>query len=118
MSENRPVGAREERLAGNEALFREVNERVAEVADHFVEGASAESFKFTCECGSATCTDEIAMTLAEYEEVRAVPTHFAVAPGHELPQIEKVVKRTSSYLVVEKQEEDAEEVARETDPRS
>jgi hypothetical protein len=112
------VGAREERLAGNEALFREVNERVAEVADHFVEGATAESFTFTCECGSATCTEEIAMTLAEYEEVRTVPTHFAVVPGHDLPQIEKVVKRTSSYLVVEKQEEDAEEVARETDPRT
>jgi hypothetical protein len=31
------MGAREERLAGNEALFREVNERVAEVAEHFIE---------------------------------------------------------------------------------
>jgi hypothetical protein len=29
------VGAREESLAGNEALFREVNERVAEVATQF-----------------------------------------------------------------------------------
>ena len=29
------VGAREERLAGNEALFREVNERVAEVATRY-----------------------------------------------------------------------------------
>jgi hypothetical protein len=47
-----------------------------------------------------------------------VPTHFAVVPGHELPQIERVVKRTSNHLVVEKQEEDAEEVARETDPRT
>jgi hypothetical protein len=80
------VGAREERLAGNEALFREVNERVAEVADHFVEGATAESFTFTCECGSATCTEEIAMTLAEYEEVRTVPTHFAVVPGMICPR--------------------------------
>jgi len=31
------VGARDERLAGNEALFREVNERVAEVATEFIE---------------------------------------------------------------------------------
>src|SRR4029450_4246122 len=31
------VGAREEHLARNEALFREVNERVAEVATHFIE---------------------------------------------------------------------------------
>ena len=35
MTENGPVGAREERFAANEALFREVNERVAEIASHY-----------------------------------------------------------------------------------
>jgi hypothetical protein len=34
---NAHVGAREERLAGNEALFREVNERVSEVATHYID---------------------------------------------------------------------------------
>ena len=48
------VGAREERLAGNEALFREVNERVAEVATQFIEAeTSTETVDFTCECGRA-----------------------------------------------------------------
>lgn len=113
------MGAREERLAANEALFREVNERVAEVAEHFIEVEStAEYFKFTCECGSATCTEQIAMTMVEYEALRAVPTHFAVVDGHDLPEIERVVERHQRYLVVEKQEEDAVEVARETDPRT
>jgi len=113
------VGARDERLAGNEALFREVNERVAEVAEEFVEVESTpDQFKFTCECGNATCTEEIAMTLVEYEALRAVPTHFAVVDGHEVPEIERVVERNPSYLVVEKQEEEAEEVARGTDPRT
>jgi hypothetical protein len=37
------VGAREERLAQNEALFREVNERVTEVATHFIEGGRERS---------------------------------------------------------------------------
>ena len=32
--------------------------------------------------------------LAAYEEVRADPTMFVVAPGHELPEIEEVVRRT------------------------
>jgi hypothetical protein len=113
------VGARDERLAGNEALFREVNERVAGVAEQFVEVEStAESFKFTCECGRAACTEQIAMTLVEYEALRAVPTHFAVVDGHELPEVERVVERHPSYLVVEKQDEEAEQVARETDPRT
>jgi hypothetical protein len=45
------VGAREERLAGNEALFREVNERVAEVASHYEVETRTGAVDFTCECG-------------------------------------------------------------------
>ena len=58
------------------------------------------------------------MTVDEYEAVRANATQFAVAPGHEIPDIERVVARQPSYFVVEKQDPDAEEVARETDPRT
>jgi hypothetical protein len=68
--------------------------------------------------GNATCTEEIAMTLEEYEALRAVPNHFAVVDGHVLPEIERVVERKPSYLVVEKQEEEAVEVAHKTDPRT
>jgi hypothetical protein len=113
------MGARDERLAGNEALFREVNERVAEVAQHFVEGAAtADRVAFTCECGRASCTEPVAMTVVEYEAVRSEATHFAVVPGHEVPDIERVVSRHPNYLVVVKHDPDAEEVARETDPRT
>jgi hypothetical protein len=41
-----------------------------------------------------------------------------VAPGHEIPDIERVVARHPSYFVVEKQDPDAAEVARESDPRT
>ena len=111
--------SRDERLAANEALFREVNERVAEIAMHFVEGGSdTEGVDFACECGSADCSEPIPMTVGEYEAVRAEPTHFAVAPGHERREIESVIERYPSYFVVEKSDEDAQEVARETDSRT
>jgi hypothetical protein len=45
-------------------------------------------------------------------------TRFAVVPGHELPEIEMVVERHAGYLVVEKRQADAQEVAFETDTRS
>jgi hypothetical protein len=112
------VGAREERLGTNEALFREVNERVAKVAEHFLPSETATAVNFSCECGDGACTEQIAMTVAEYEAVRAKATQFAVAPGHEVPDIERVVARHPSYFVVEKQDPDAEEVARKTDPRT
>ena len=113
------MGAREERLGANEALFREVNERVAEVAERFIAGETGDGrFNFSCECGDRGCTEQIALTVGEYEAVRAEATRFAVVPGHEVPDIERVVERNPRYLVVEKQDPDAEEVARETDPRT
>ena len=113
------VSERDQRLAGNEALFREVNERVAEVATHFVEVETrGEQINFACECGRATCAEPITMTLAEYEAIRAQSTHFAVVPQHEQLEIEVVIERHPTYFVVEKNEPDAEEVARETDPRA
>jgi hypothetical protein len=112
------VAARDERLAGNEALFREVNERVAEVATHFLDTSTDEAIEFICECVRPGCAELMPMTAAEYEAIRAESTRFAVAPGHEDTEIERVIERYPAYLVVEKRDEEAQEVARETDPRA
>lgn len=113
------MGSREERLGENEALFREVNERIAEVAEEFLEiGATDTPVEFNCECGAADCTEQISLTLVEYEALRSEPTRFAVVSGHEVPDVERVIDRQPNYLVVEKVDDDAEEVARESDPRS
>ena len=113
------MGARDKRLGANEALFREVNERVADVAEHFIEiETSISPVDFNCECGIGDCTEQIPMTLAEYEDIRANPRRFAVVPGHELPEIESVVEKHPAYSVVEKDDPEAEEVALETDPRT
>lgn len=110
---------RDYRLGQNEALFREVNERILEVAGHFFEaGEEGSRISFVCECGYPTCAEQIPMTLAEYEHVRSEPIWFVVVPGHELPEIERVLERLPSYLVVEKTDPEAEGAARETDPRA
>ena len=91
---------------------------MAEVATEFIEvETNTEGVNFTCECGRAGCAEPIAMTLAEYEAIRAESTRFAVAPQHEQPEIEIVIEQRPSYFVVEKRGRDAQEVARETDPR-
>ena len=118
MTDNGPVGAREERFASNEALFREVNERVAEVASRYEVETRTGAVEFTCECGRADCAETMMMTVVEYEAIRAHATHFGVVPQHEQPEIETVIERHPSYFVVEKREQDAQEVARETDPRA
>ena len=110
------MGAREDRIARNEALFRSVNERVRELASSAT-ATEPESVAFVCECGSADCTATVSLTVAEYEHVRADPTHFIVVTGHEIPDVERVVERHDGYDVVRKLDEEAQ-IAIETDPRS
>jgi hypothetical protein len=110
--------ARDERRARNEALFREVNERIellsADLAD---ESEQEASFEVVCECGRDDCTELIEVTRPQYESVRSDPRRFIVRPGHEHTDIERVVERNSGFLVVEKLEH-AAEIAVEEDPRS
>ena len=109
------MDAREERLAKNEVLFREVNERIEEAAETFdVEG---HVFEFICECSNADCNLRVPLTIAQYEEARSDSAQFVIAPGHELPEIEHVVLRARDYQIVRK-EGPAADLADEQDPRS
>ncbi len=105
---------REARLARNEALFREVNERIADLAHGF---GRDEAYEFLCECADLTCTERVALTAAEYEHVRSDGTTFVLAPGHANPEIEKVVARQDDDHVVVEKVGVAGAVAAELDPR-
>ena len=87
-----------ERRARTEALFRDVNERIAESAERF----DADSTDFVCECGDPTCTHRIAVSLVEYETVRAEPTTFLVTPGHEQSDIEQVIDDRGRFRIIDK----------------
>ena len=102
-------------MAKNEALFRQVNERIEDVNSKLDAGGLSD---FLCECGDDDCTQPISLTLAEYEEVRSVPTHFAVAHGHEFIDVERIVRTTDRFEVVQKFSGQAGRIAVETDPRS
>ncbi len=101
--------SREERIVKNEALFREVNERIEEVT-----AERLPSFEIVCECGDKECHRTLAVAPDEYARVRDDPTHFFVLPGHEIPEVETVVEGSDRFNVVEKHL-DQEEIARITD---
>jgi hypothetical protein len=101
------------RLGLNEALFRSINERIEAGT---WPSAQSELAAFRCECAALGCNIMLEMTLGEYEAVRLNARHFIVAPGHEVPGVEMIVRGTETYLVVEKVG-DAGEVADDTDPR-
>ncbi len=106
------MASRDERIAKNETLWREVNERIRDVTKY------SGDIEFLCECGDATCAEPIGMTISEYEEVRAEPTHFLVVPGHVIPDVEHVVESNDRYTVVAKRAGEPAAIAIESDPRS
>jgi hypothetical protein len=99
-----------ERLARNQTLFREVNERMLDL-----NGGQDGSMVFVCECSNVDCTATMAIRKADYESVRAHPTFFAIVPGHEILEIEKIIDQRNGFTIVQKLTETDYVV--ETDPR-
>ena len=88
------------RLAQNEHSFREVNQRVNEVAESH--GSDSHRYEFVCECSDNLCAERVVMTLLEYEQIRAEPTRFVVKKNHVIAEIEHVVETVSDHMVIEK----------------
>ena len=113
MGDERVVDDREKR-ARTEAVFRDVNERIAESAERF----DADTTEFVCECADANCAHRLEATLDEYEEVRADGATFLVAPGHAQTDIERVVADRGRFHVVEKVQRKVRETVTRLNPRA
>jgi hypothetical protein len=102
-------------VARNDAIYREANERIKNAAeDYDVSGP----LPFLCECADPDCRSIVLLTMSEYEEIRAHPTHFINLPGHTEGEQEyaATVRKADGYLVVEKTGQ-AGDVVEELDPR-
>ena len=99
-----------QRLARNQALFREVNERINEIKP------TVGFTELVCECSDPSCTQSLAVRAVEYEAVRSNPRRFLIAHGHVQPEVELVAEDNERFLVVEKTVETG--FMAETDPRT
>jgi hypothetical protein len=90
----------QERIAQNNLIFREANEKIRARADE----ALLERVPFLCECPDPECMTIVRLTLPEYRAVRADPAHFFTATGHEQAEdpVGRVVSHEDAYVVVEK----------------
>ena len=109
------MGERTKRIGVNEAIFREVNERLKALETRF---SLVEPLDLVCECGDATCTERIEMPLEQYEALRSDSATFAIVPGHDVPGHEDVISTSDGYEVVRKRPGEAEAVAQATNPRT
>ncbi len=99
-------------VAGNEVLYREINE----IIESGQWPGERHGRAFRCECAQLGCAGLIELKPDVYESIRANPRRFVLLPGHHDPSIEDVVEVHGDYVVVEKRGA-AGEVAEATDPR-
>jgi hypothetical protein len=108
------VTDREERIAKNESITRDINEGIEEA----MTSMSPEGYvRLLCECGQLTCERVIAISLAEYEDVRRDGRRFVVVKEHVIPDVEDIVDETERYVVVQKRDGTPSDVAEASDPR-
>lgn len=107
------MNARDDRVARNEAVFRSVN-RELEQASREAGGDADDRLEVICECGQDGCSATVTLTISEYDESHGQRDRFVVSPGHEDPDLERVVTRKEHYLVVDKFGE-AEAIAEDAD---
>ena len=111
-----PAETTAERVARNDALFREANEVIRATAERSgMEGL----LPALCECADPACTELIQVTPREYEAARSNPTWFINVRGHHVNAHgwERVLSENSRFALVEKLGE-AGEIAAQLDPRS
>ena len=110
-----------ERNAETQNLYREVNERVAEVYSQFGGGVAGERMseliELFCECGQqAPCEERVNVSAATYERVRSDPTTFILLPGHGIAIVEDVIEQGDGFLIARNIGR-AADIARAADPR-
>ncbi len=103
----------ERRLIENEMIFRGRNEKVKddlfaldamlidEGNTHLVSDDNLLLY-FICECSDENCVARIPLEVSEYQELHADRDTFVVKPNHDVTPIEKIVKKTPTYIVVKK----------------
>ena len=87
-----------EPLVRQQMLLRDVNERIADVATSW----QADPPEFLCECSDPDCAETLSLSLREYDIIRSTPNLFIVQNGHEHPDVDRVVRASDGFTLVEK----------------
>lgn len=101
------------RLAENEVIFRQANQKVAKGFKKLKEVANEDMTKewlhrldepvpFFCECSDEKCHKRIKLKPSEYDRLHQNNSQFVLYPGHNIASLERIVRSEDQYIVVEK----------------
>ena len=103
----------ERRMAANEVIFRQHNERVSDgfeklqnmAEEHDQDPSEYEddsNLQFYCECSDENCFGRVSLSPSVYREKHKNRSRFTIIPGHEVGDIERIVEKHNEYFVIEK----------------
>jgi hypothetical protein len=103
----------ERRMAENEVVFREYNEKIQNGFDEIKKIAKEDgqahnlsdedmSLDFCCECWDENCQEKIRLKPSDYKAIQVQRNQFVVISGHETSAIERVIENEANYAVVQK----------------
>lgn len=103
----------ERRMAENEMVFREYNERIKKGFDELKSIAKEEGQEkymggddtpllFFCECSDESCRKRVELKPSRYDKIHKHRNYFVVVRGHDVKSIERVIEENAEYCIVEK----------------
>lgn len=99
------INPSDRRLIENELLIRNSNTKAKNALKQYFapdKEVATSPINFYCECSDLNCGAVIPITISEYEMIHKKRDQFILRKDHEIHHIEKIVKRTPRYVVVEK----------------
>jgi hypothetical protein len=99
------VNDRTRRVADNEQRFRVFNDQVRQVRAELDTTST-----FACDAATPAAPPGSTSPRTSTPTIRTNLRWFAVLPGHDTPDLERVLGRTSRYLLVQKTGDGAERV--------
>jgi hypothetical protein len=91
-----------ERIARNQVIFREANDRLRDRIESM--DGDLGRVPFICECAAPECRELVSLTLEEYARVRKSDRWFFNAVGHEAVAgpSSQTIAATDRYVIAEK----------------
>jgi len=93
-----------QRRIQNEQLFRDINKQLQTTVKYLLENSETSTvlIEFYCECSDRLCMDRIELTAKEFESIERKQNVFVIKPGHNHPDLEKVVSKRRGLELVRK----------------
>jgi hypothetical protein len=100
-----PTSPRAGRMRQNEELMEELNRRMErmleEIRDEEDDDPDA-PIAFLCECSHLDCRERIQLEPSRFDRIHRDKDVFILVPGHEIPDVERIVDQERDFLIVRK----------------